>query len=85
MISDPDPWDLLVQCIETVNDHTAMFQRAGDIMESNKKTSKELFKQNQMLLKNIKVLNQSIKLINQRLCQLEQTNDPKPTSEDHSQ
>jgi mevalonate kinase len=75
MIEQPDPWDLLLQCISAINTHSEQFQQTEGQMEHSKKVLSELLKQNQMLLKNIRVMNQSIKLINQRLSNLEKQND----------
>jgi mevalonate kinase len=71
----PDPWELLTDSVDMINEHSESIHQMEQYVELQKKMLDEILRQNQMLVKNIKVMNQTIKLINQRLANLEGKNN----------
>ena len=71
MFEENNPYDLLMRCVDIINEHSEMFSVLGKEMNRQEQILQELVKQNQLLLKNIRVMNAHIKIINQRLANLE--------------
>jgi mevalonate kinase len=85
VLEKPDPWELLVDAVEMINEHSETIHIMTNDAELQKKMLSEILRQNQMLVKNIKVMNQTIKLINQRLANLESKNETQQTTTNNSQ
>jgi cell division FtsZ-interacting protein ZapD len=71
VFEENNPYDLLMRCVDIINEHSEMFSVLGKEMNRQEQILQELVKQNQLLLKNIRVMNAHIKIINQRLANLE--------------
>jgi hypothetical protein len=71
VFEENNPYDLLMRCVDIINEHSEMFGVLGKEMNRQEQILQELVKQNQLLLKNIRVMNAHIKIINQRLANLE--------------
>jgi len=71
VFEENNPYELLMRCVDIINEHSEMFGVLGKEMNRQEQILQELVKQNQLLLKNIRVMNAHIKIINQRLANLE--------------
>lgn len=75
MFEKNNPYELLMDAVDMINEHTEMFDALGTEMNKQEQLLAELIKQNQLFLRQIKLINQHMRSINARLQNLENNKD----------